>query len=114
MTEDDKAWEEWISQMALCNDGGGWDPHPTPTPVETQCAARCVDRAWGWVESLDDDPFFTWLSIPEPHNPYQVPEPYFSLFSPEDLPPVEVGLDGIDGKRFKWRWLRETGVARAL
>ncbi|QLH78453.1 sulfatase-like hydrolase/transferase [Halosimplex rubrum] len=115
MTEADEEWEAWMADLSLFNGGGGWTADPTPTPVETQCAHRCISRAREWIESLDDDqPFFTWLSLPEPHNPYQVPEPYFSLFPPEELPPVEVGPEGLDGKRFKWRWLREIGVARAL
>lgn len=131
-TEADEEWEEWMSDLALFEGGGGWHPKPTPTPVETQCAHRCVTGAQEWIRSLDgsersrsdrdpqqtasdgDAPFFTWLSIPEPHNPYQVPEPYFSMFPPEDLPPVEAGPAELDDKRFKWDWLREIGVARAL
>jgi len=109
----DEAWEEWITDLGLFDGGGGWSPEPTPAPVETQCAHRCVTGAQEWIRSLDgNDPFFTWLSIPEPHNPYQVPEPYFSRFPPEDLPSVEVGPEALDDKRFKWDWLREIGVAR--
>ncbi|MFB6141491.1 MAG: sulfatase [Halosimplex sp.] len=115
MTEADEEWEEWMGELSLFDGGGGWSNEPTPTPVETQCAHRCVSHAREWIESLDDDrSFFTWLSLPEPHNPYQVPEPHFSLFPPEELPPVEAGPEGLDDKRFKWRWLREIGVARAL
>lgn len=113
-TEADKVWEEWIEQTALYNDGGGWSAEPAPTPVETQCAARCVSEAQEWISSLDDEPFFVWLSLPEPHNPYQVPEPYFSMFPPEELPPVSVGPEELEDKSFKWQWLREIGIARAV
>lgn len=113
-TEDDERWEEWIEELALSEGGGGWASEPAPTPVDTQCAARAVSAAEDWIRSLDDDPFFTWLSLPEPHNPYQVPEPYFSMFPPEEMPSVEVGPDGLDDKPFKWQWLRKIGVRRAL
>ena len=31
-------------------------------------------------------PFFLWLSFPDPHTPFQTPEPYASLFPPESIP----------------------------
>ncbi|GIN56432.1 sulfatase [Lederbergia ruris] len=43
------------------------------------------------IEYLDhnrqsDQPFFMWLSFPDPHTPYQVPEPYASMYNLEDIP----------------------------
>lgn len=113
-TESDEAFEAWLSETALFEGGGGFSLDPTPFPVETQCAPRCVDAATDWLDSLaGDDPFFLWLSLPEPHNPYQVPEPYHSLFSPDDLPPVDAGPSALEDRPFAWRWLRDVGVARA-
>ena len=34
----------------------------------------------------EQQPFFLWLSFPDPHTPYQVAEPYASLYKPEDVP----------------------------
>jgi arylsulfatase A-like enzyme len=48
-----------------------------------------------------------WLSFPEPHNPYQVPEPYFSMFQPDSLPPVSYGSEILETKGFKWEWARK-------
>lgn len=31
-------------------------------------------------------PFFLWCSIPDPHPPYSVSEPYFSMYRPADMP----------------------------
>jgi len=40
-------------------------------------------------------PFFAWLSFPDPHTPYQVPEPYASMIDPADVPlPPKDNLDG--------------------
>jgi arylsulfatase A-like enzyme len=53
------------------------------------------------IEYLQDardpsKPFFLWLSFPDPHTPYQVQEPYASLYDPADvpLPPT----DSLEGK----------------
>ncbi|MCC2685356.1 MAG: sulfatase [Paenibacillaceae bacterium] len=44
----------------------------------------------------EDQPFFLWLSFPDPHTPYQVPEPYASLYDPKDVPMPPV--DNLDNK----------------
>jgi arylsulfatase A-like enzyme len=41
------------------------------------------------IEFLDDqsvdDSFFLWNSYPDPHNPYAAPEPWGSMYDPEDV-----------------------------
>ena len=59
---------------------------PSPGGVEVQLPYRMVDDAAQWIESIEGQPFLMWFSIPEPHNPYQTCEPYFSMFPPESLP----------------------------
>ena len=61
----------------------GVHPEPTPFPVEAQPAVRIVRDAIATLDDGDPRPFFLWVSFPQPHNPYQVPEPYFSLFPEE-------------------------------
>lgn len=80
---------------------------PAPFAVECQLPWRIVRDAIGMVDARQAGrPFFLWLSFPEPHNPYQVPEPYFSMFAEETLP--EPTTDAADGaaKGPKWRWLQ--------
>ncbi|MHC4562017.1 MAG: sulfatase family protein [Planctomycetota bacterium] len=89
---------------------------PTPFPLEEQLPCRLVDRATEWVRSVreaandaDDDAdnrFLLWLSFPEPHNPYQVPEPYYSMFPPESLPPTASDKTALAGKSTKYRYNR--------
>ncbi|HEY4203140.1 MAG TPA: sulfatase-like hydrolase/transferase [Devosiaceae bacterium] len=79
---------------------------PTPFPLENQLCYRIVSDAITCVDQNRNNPFFLWLSLPEPHNPYQAPEPYFSMFSPDDMPeragsPQETLTRGGD-----WQWLR--------
>jgi arylsulfatase A-like enzyme len=81
---------------------------PTPFPVECQGPYRAVTKAREWISSLDGAPFFLWLSFAEPHNPYQVPEPYYSMFPPECLPPCRADETALKEKGFRWEWLRRT------
>lgn len=77
---------------------------PTPFPLECQLPHRVVSEAQSWIRHLNGKPFALWLSFSEPHNPYQVPEPYFSMFPPETLPPVHIGREALNQKGFKWQW----------
>jgi len=81
-----------------------------PFPVACQGPYRAVRDAAAWIESLGaEQPFFLWLSFAEPHNPYQVPEPYFSMFPPESLPPTRSSNDDWERRGFKWRFTKELG-----
>jgi arylsulfatase A-like enzyme len=80
----------------------------TPFPVECQLPYRIVSKAQGFIQSNTDQPFLLWLSFPEPHNPYQVPEPYFSLFPPKSLPPLRSSEADLAAKGFAYRWCRQS------
>ncbi len=83
------------------------DPRPTPFPLECQGPYRAVSSAQDWIRGIpEDNPFFLWLSFAEPHNPYQVPEPYFDMFPPDSLPPTRSNSTVIAKKGFKYRWIR--------
>jgi arylsulfatase A-like enzyme len=84
----------------------------TPYPLAAQLPSRIVAKAEGWLDRNMEDaeegaPFFLWLSFPEPHNPYQAPEPYYSLFPPEAVPENVADESALDVKGFKFRWCRD-------
>lgn len=85
---------------------------PTPFPLESQLPCRIVDDALECVAAQGDRPFFLWLSFPEPHNPYQVPEPYFSLWSEQDVPDRAAGPEAGAHKGPKWRWMQRLWEAK--
>ncbi len=69
-----------------------------------------MSDAQQWVKSLDRaQPFFLWLSFAEPHNPYQVPDPYFSMFPIDELPPTATDKSALEDMSFKWQWTRQLG-----
>lgn len=80
---------------------------PSPYTVEEQQPYRNVSAAFRFLDSLDrDQPFFAWVSFAEPHNPYQVPAPYFDLFPPESLPPLHTSTADLAAKGHRFPWLR--------
>ena len=79
---------------------------PTPFPLENQLCHRIVSDAIACADQNRDNPYFLWLSLPEPHNPYQAPEPYFSMFSPDHMPDRCAGPQASMAKGGKWQWLR--------
>lgn len=102
-TPEDDAFREWLVDL-----DHGPSAEPTPFPVEQQYAHRIVDGAIAGIDGRDPTkPFFTWLSFPEPHNPYQAPEPYFSMFDPDDVPDRAAGPETARAKGAAWQWLKE-------
>lgn len=83
------------------------DTAAAPFPASMEQPARIVSDGIAWLSARRDSarPFFMYLSIPEPHNPYQVPEPYFSLFPPEQLPPMPAGAEALPAKGKKFTML---------
>lgn len=98
----DAAFERWMRHL---NHGTGQEA--TPFPVETQFPYRIISSAIEFIDGAKDDPFAVWVSFPEPHNPYQVPKPYFDMFPPDAVPPRDVGLEALQSKSFRWRWLHQ-------
>jgi arylsulfatase A-like enzyme len=80
---------------------------PTPFPVEVQFPYRIVSDAIEFIGGARSQPFALWVSFPEPHNPYQVPKPYFDMFPPDSVPPRAVGSESLQAKGFKWQWLAQ-------
>jgi arylsulfatase A-like enzyme len=104
-TDDEKAFDAYLDSL-----NHRADMQPTAFPLEMQLPYRSVSAAQRWLDTVDaDQPFFLWLSFPEPHNPYQVPEPYFSMFPPETLPPTLSDKRALDNKSFKYHWARHIG-----
>lgn len=97
----EKEFDEWVFAL---EDAIGREP--TPFPLQAQHPYRMVSRAREFVDGAGDRPFFLWLSFPEPHNPYQVPKPYFDMFPPDKVPERLAGPEALADKSYKWRWQR--------
>ncbi|WP_298493326.1 sulfatase-like hydrolase/transferase [uncultured Maritimibacter sp.] len=68
----------------------GYDAPQTwcsPLRPEQWSTHYIADRACDWLggRKPGDAPFFASVSFPDPHHPFVVPEPYFSMYRPEDV-----------------------------
>lgn len=80
---------------------------PSPGGVMVQHPYKNVSSAFKFIdERAGNQPFFIWLSFAEPHNPCQVPEPYFDMFPPESLPPLAAGAETLPAKGPFFEWER--------
>lgn len=101
-TEAQKAFDQYMRER-----GHRTRLEPTPFSVECQGPYRAVSSAMRWLETVTDRPFFLWLTFAEPHNPYQVPKPYFDMFAPDSLPRPIAGPETLENRGFKWRFNRQ-------
>lgn len=96
-TAEEKALARFLTQ-----DVPGHYLRPAPFPVAQQQPCRIVTEALDWAKQQKDSPFFLCVSIPEPHTPSQVCDPYYSLFPPEDLPPLRTSRKDLQKKGDKY------------
>jgi arylsulfatase A-like enzyme len=82
-------------------------PVPTPFPVETQFSYRAVSSAIEFLEKFGGQPFVLEVSLPEPHDPEQVPKPYWDMFPPEQVPDRCAGPESLKNLGFQWQWMRQ-------
>lgn len=99
-SEEDKAFDKFLGGTSFYA-----SLEPSPYGVEHQIPYRMVTRALEWIkEHGNDKPFVMILSFPEPHNPYQVCEPYYSMFDGK-IPPARTDSTALDVKGEKFRQL---------
>lgn len=98
------SFDDWLQGL-----DHGVATEPTPFPLESQLPYRIVSDAIEVIDELTEDerPFFCWVSFPEPHNPYQVPSPYFEMFGEDEVPDRVAGPEHRDAKGPMFRWLGE-------
>ncbi|GAA1566397.1 MULTISPECIES: sulfatase family protein [Kribbella] len=95
----DRDFDDWLRANP------GTTTTPTPFALAQQLPVRLVDEAIDWLDSAGpDDRSLLWLSIPEPHVPYQVPEPYFSGYGPDTVPPPATTSAVLADRDFAWRY----------
>lgn len=101
-TSEEKELSRFLNQQSR----GQW-LEPSPIPVEQQQPTTIVNETLDWIKQQQDSPFFVWVSFPEPHNPYQVCEPYYSMFAPEKLPQLRTSRKDLGKKSEKYQVLAE-------
>lgn len=83
--------------------------HVQDLPVDKTNEAYVTDFAINMLETRDKDkPFFQVCSFNGPHPPFMIPEPYFSMYNPEDVPePANFGPQMAEIKTNKTSFYRD-------
>ena len=104
------AYEEWYY-----GDGRGdmknrllWESHrdhkgapqvwSSKLPVAWHNSTWIADRAIAYLQEDREQPFCLWVSFPDPHHPFDAPEPWASLHRPEDVDLPEHRRRNLDGR----------------
>jgi arylsulfatase len=68
-----------------------WVARPTPVPLEHYADVYVGQQAKAWLQDYDrPEPWFCWVSFGGPHEPWDAPEPYASMYDPAAMPaPLE-------------------------
>ncbi|MEP4558224.1 sulfatase-like hydrolase/transferase [Cobetia amphilecti] len=104
------AYEEWYYA-----DGRGdmknkllWESHrdhkgapqvwSSRLPVAWHNSTWIADRAIDFLKQERDRPFCLWVSFPDPHHPFDAPEPWASLHRPEEVDLPEHRSRDLEGR----------------
>ena len=88
---------------------------PSRLPQELQSSAWAAECAEGFLgeASADEQPFFLWLSIPDPHPPYSASKPWCDMYEPGGMP-MPVRREGeLDDLPPHYKRLYEKGLKTA-
>jgi arylsulfatase A-like enzyme len=85
-------------------------PHEAaPFPLEVSSLYQTFDFSKRWIDrKMRSEPFFMWISVEPPHQPYLAPEPYFSMFPGESLPERGAGPEDVAGMNPYFQWQLKT------
>ena len=94
-------YEKWLKNLHFNVSQG-----PSPYPLTTQIPYRIVTEAIDFINSSGAQPFFLQVSFPEPHDPEQVPAPYWDMFPPAAIPARVAGPEALRsmGDRARWEY----------
>ncbi len=97
-----------------------WEPERSPEPLVRPGAWHnaipsqhhhthfFADQLIEWLDRRAQDggqqPFFLWLSFPDPHGPFCPPAPYCCMYDPAATPSPAAADDDFDAKPPHYRW----------
>ena len=97
-----------------------WEPEASPKPEVRSGAWHnaipkehhhthfFADELIDWLgqrgQANETQPFFAWLSFPDPHGPFCPPAPYSDMYDPADMPSPVPPADDFELKPPHYRW----------
>lgn len=93
-------WRDYFQEWPRKTDAAGkyWEAgrqHSWDLPAKFHYTTWTAERSIAAIERYaeSDEPFFLWTSFHDPHPPYLVPEPYASMYDPDDMEPGTLQAD---------------------
>lgn len=106
LSESEQRLDDYLKTLHFCD-----SDCPSPGTVEDQLPYRNVSSFFRFFDDCREKgvPSFSWVSFAEPHNPYQVPYPYFDMFPVDSLPELSTSEEDAERKDWKfgfalWSW----------
>jgi arylsulfatase A-like enzyme len=88
LKENHPEYAKYVSTGCKDNEYRGvFNTYSWPIPEELHYNRWISDRSNAFIENQknSNNPFFLWCSFPDPHHPYMVPEPWDSMYDPDDV-----------------------------
>lgn len=92
----DQAWRTW-ELPGYAEKGHVTSPLPEQDYIDTWTATEAVEYL-----RQAEEPFFAWVSFSNPHTPWDPPEPYASMYSPEQIPFPARRRGELEEKHPRW------------
>jgi arylsulfatase len=97
------AWQSrgvWDEYKADADARSPYVPYPSPLPLDLYYDVYVPQAAKHYLSGLPEGgPWFCCVSFGGPHPPYDTPEPYASLYRPEEIPPPTPRMRDADEVR---------------
>ncbi len=84
----------------------------TPFPLEVQFPYRIVSDAIEFMDQAGTQPFILQVGFSEPHDPEQVPKPYWDMYPPDQVPDRCAGPEALQKLGYRAQWLHGYANAR--
>lgn len=91
-------WEDAVRAYAIHNEleySENFRCNINPMPAEAYIDSWVGDRTVDFIHNQrEGEPFFMFVGFPNPHIPFDAPEPYASMYDPREVPlPKSFGMD---------------------
>ena len=90
-------WKVWENDPSYAANSYATSPLPEADYIDTFIADMAIEHI-GRVE----EPFFTWVSFCTPHNPWDPPRPFDTMYDPAHVPMPHRRVGELETKPPKW------------
>jgi len=73
-------------EAALESPTGAFKSWKSAVPVEAHASTWIGDQTLQFLDRAGDEPFFGWISFPDPHLPFTPPAPHCHQYDPNEIP----------------------------